>query len=183
MVTVAANVTERASGCAAGRCRRHGNLPLARGGRKARGRSGMAWTLVLLPPRLLPIGWRCAPFSARCRAVCLDLRAVDQDLGRRATFCGQRLEHRTPDTFSSQRTCDFRASLGINIEQKRDAAAVCVRSKCIGKQRCISFDRAVLRASSYCTWQVRCETECCYAKFSKEHAIFLERYGFADPEK
>jgi hypothetical protein len=67
--------------------------------RKASGRpcrSVSAWTLVLRPPRLTLIAWKCAPFSTRCRAVGLHMRTVDQHLGRWPAFGRQRLEHVAP---------------------------------------------------------------------------------------
>ena len=58
--------------------------------RKRSGRplpSVSAWSLLLRPPRLIPIAWMSAPFSAACRAVSFYMRSVDQDFGRRSARC------------------------------------------------------------------------------------------------
>jgi hypothetical protein len=70
--------------------------------RKRSGRpspSVSAWSLLLRPPRLIPIAWTSPPFSAACRAVRLHMCAVDQDFGGRSTRCRQCDEHLLPDAF------------------------------------------------------------------------------------
>jgi hypothetical protein len=83
--------------------------------RKASGRpcrSVSAWTLVLRPPRLTLIAWKCAPFSTRCRAVGLHMRTVDQHLGRWPAFGRQRLEQVAPHALGRPaHVADCRASL------------------------------------------------------------------------
>ena len=90
--------------------------------RKASGRpwpSVMAWTLVLRPPRLTPIAWACAPFSARRRAVRLDMRAVDQHFGGRATRRRQRLEHLAPDALGRPADIAVVERLGRAVDRRR----------------------------------------------------------------
>jgi hypothetical protein len=67
--------------------------------RKRSGRpspSVRAWSLLLRPPRLIPIAWTSAPLSAARRAVRLHVRAVDQNLGRWSARRCQRHEQLLP---------------------------------------------------------------------------------------
>jgi hypothetical protein len=60
-----------------------------------------AWSLLVRPPRLIPIAWRSAPFSTRSRAVRLHMGAVDKDLGRRSARRRQSGEQLPPDALLS----------------------------------------------------------------------------------
>src|SRR5437879_4345909 len=60
--------------------------------------SAIAWIFVLRPPRERPIACFCSPFSARSRAVCLDVRGIDHLRIGRSAAVRKRAEQVLPYT-------------------------------------------------------------------------------------